>query len=222
MLYLLSNLIRGYLYPMKNFLFTFLASTIFIVCGYAQTLDIGDHALSTSYKMMNIDGSQVSINDVSGENGALVIFTCNSCPFVVGRGENTEGWEGRYNGIIELAAENGFGTLLVNSNSARRDGSDSFVKMKNHALEMGYLAPYVLDEESKLANNFDARTTPHVFLLNSDMELIYKGAIDDSVDSAEEVEEHFLEDAITRSALGKRIKTKSTKAIGCSIRRAKR
>jgi len=93
--------------------------------------------------------------------------------------------------------------------------------MKSLALEMEYLAPYVLDEESKLANNFAARTTPHVFLFNSDMELIYKGAIDDSVDSAEEVEEHFLEDAITRSALGKRIKTKSTKAIGCSIKRAK-
>jgi len=74
---------------MKNFLFTFLASTIFIVCGYAQNLDIGDPAPSTSYKMMNIDGSQVSINDVNGENGALVIFTCNSCPFVVGKGETT-------------------------------------------------------------------------------------------------------------------------------------
>jgi hypothetical protein len=206
---------------MKNFIFTFLASTIFIVSGYAQTLDIGDPAPSTSYKMMNIDGSQVSINDINGENGALVIFTCNSCPFVVGKGETTEGWGSRYNGITELASENGFGTLLVNSNSARRDGSDSFVKMKKLALEVGYLAPYVLDEESKLANNFAARTTPHVFLFNSDMELIYKGAIDDNVNSIEEVEEHFLENAITRSALGKRIKTKSTKAIGCSIKRAK-
>ena len=171
--------------------------------------------------MMNIDGSQVSINDINGENGALVIFTCNSCPFVVGKGETTEGWGSRYNGITELASENGIGTLLVNSNSARRDGSDSFVKMKKLALEVGYLAPYVLDEESKLANNFAARTTPHVFLFNSDMELIYKGAIDDNVNSIEEVEEHFLENAITRSALGKRIKTKSTKAIGCSIKRAK-
>jgi len=192
--------------------------------GYTQTantLEIGDIAPAASYTMMNIDGSQVSINDINGENGALVIFTCNSCPFVVGRGETTEGWEGRYNGIIELASENGFGTLLVNSNAARRDDSDSFMKMKSHAMEMGYLAPYVLDEESKLANNFGARTTPHVFLFNSDLELIYKGSIDDSVDSAEEVEEHFLKDAISRSAEGKRIKTNSTKAVGCSIKRAK-
>ena len=192
--------------------------------GYAQTantLEIGNLAPAASYSMMNIDGSQVSINDIKGENGALVIFTCNSCPFVVGRGETTEGWEGRYNGIIELASENGFGTLLVNSNAARRDDSDSFIKMKSRAMEMGYLAPYVLDEESKLANNFGARTTPHVFLFNSDLELIYKGSIDDSVDSSEAVEEHFLKDAISRSAEGKRIKTNSTKAVGCSIIRTK-
>ena len=207
-----------------NFVSVLFICLIVSFSGYSQTentLEIGDLAPSTSYSMMSIDGSQVSITDINGENGALVIFTCNSCPFVVGRGETTEGWEKRYNGIIELASENGFGTLLVNSNAARRDDSDSFVKMKSRAMEMEYLAPYVLDEESKLANNFGARTTPHVFLFNSDLELIYKGSIDDSVDSAEEVKEHFLKDAITRSAEGKRIKTKSTKAVGCSIKRAK-
>ena len=207
-----------------NFISAFFICLIVSFSGYAQTantLEIGDLAPSASYSMMNIDGSQVSINDVNGEHGALLIFTCNSCPFVVGRGETTEGWEGRYNGIIELAAEKGFGTLLVNSNAAKRDDSDSFMKMKSHAMEMGYLAPYVLDEESKLANNFGARTTPHVFLFNADLELIYKGSIDDSVNSAEEVEEHFLKDAISRSAEGKRIKTNSTKAVGCSIKRVK-
>ena len=206
---------------MKNLFFTFLASALCVVSGYAQTLNIGDLAPSASYKMMNIDGTLVSIEDIKKDNGALVIFTCNSCPFVVGRGETTEGWEGRYNEIIELASDNGFGTLLVNSNSARRDGTDSFVEMKGRSMKMGYLAPYVLDEGSKLANNFSARTTPHVFLFNSDLELIYVGSIDDSVDKAEDVEEHFLKDAITRSAEGKRIKTKSTKAVGCSIKRAK-
>ena len=216
---------------MKNFItapvhFIVALSICLIVSfsGYAQTantIEIGNLAPAASYSMMNIDGSQVSINDIKGENGALVIFTCNSCPFVVGRGETTEGWEGRYNGIIELASENGFGTLLVNSNAARRDDSDSFVKMKSRAMEMEYLAPYVLDEESKLANNFGARTTPHVFLFNSDLELIYKGSVDDSVDSAEAVEEHFLKNAISRSAEGKRIKTNSTKAVGCSIKRTK-
>ena len=55
----------------------------------------------------------LSIENVAGENGALVIFTCNNCPFVVGRGKKTEGWEGRYNGIISFAESLGIGTLLL-------------------------------------------------------------------------------------------------------------
>ena len=91
--------------------------------------------------------------------------------------------------------------------------------MKNKARDMGYLAPYVVDEESKLANAFGARTTPHVFLFNADLELIYTGAIDDNVDSSEEVENHYLIDAIERHSAGKRIRKNTTAPLGCSIKR---
>jgi hypothetical protein len=91
--------------------------------------------------------------------------------------------------------------------------------MKNRARDMEYLAPYVVDEGSKLANGFGARTTPHIFLFNSDLTLVYKGAIDDSVDSADKVEEHFLHVAIERTAEGKRVKTSETNPVGCSIKR---
>ena len=86
---------------------------------------------------------------------------------------------------------------------------------------MDYAAPYVVDEESKLANGFGAKTTPHVFLFNGDLDLIYKGAIDDNVDSAEEVEEHYLIHAIERHAAGKRVRKNSTAPHGCSIKRVK-
>tara|TARA_B110000879_G_scaffold75420_1_gene105174 strand:+ start:544 stop:1194 length:651 start_codon:yes stop_codon:yes gene_type:complete len=190
--------------------------------GYAQTetLEIGALAPAPSYAMMNLDGTLVSINDIKGENGALVIFTCNSCPFVVGRGENTEGWGARYAGLIEFAATNGIGTLLVNSNSARRQDGESLSDMKVHNMEMNYGAPYVLDEGSKLANNFGAKTTPHVFLFNSSLELVYKGAIDDNVDSSDSVKKHYLKNAITLSSDGRRIRENATKAVGCSIKRS--
>ena len=209
---------------MKSFLFAFVGSVLLSVSGYAQTattIEIGDHAPFPTYAMMNIDGETVSIENIKGDNGVIVIFTCNTCPFVVGRGE-TEGWEGRYNAIIEFADANGIGTLLVNSNQAKRDGDDSYTKMKNRARDMEYIAPYVLDEESKLANGFGARTTPHVFLFNSVLKLVYKGSIDDSVNSAEEVEEHFLRIAIERTAEGKRVKNSETSPVGCSIKRVKK
>ena len=85
------------------------------------------------------------------------------------------------------------GSILVNSNSAFRRNQDNIGAMKNRARDMNYAAPYVIDEMSQLANAFYAKTTPHVFLFDSDLSFIYKGAIDDNVDSAKDVEKHFLE-----------------------------
>jgi hypothetical protein len=151
----------------------------------------------------------------------LVIFSCNTCPFVVGNGAKTEGWEGRYNGLAELAESLNIGMVLVNSNEAKRDGDDSFTEMKNHAKEAGYTMPYLVDEGSKLANACGARTTPHVYLYNSKLELAYRGSIDDNVNRAAEVKERYLEMAMTRMAEAKKIKTSETKAVGCSIKRVK-
>lgn len=182
-------------------------------------LAIGAKAPSADMKMTNIDGQQWSLVDIAGENGTLVIFSCNTCPFVVGREGKSEGWEGRYNEVAVLARENGIGAVLVNSNEAKRKGDDSLEEMKLHAMEAGYLMPYVMDVEHKLADAFGARTTPHVYLFDGDFRLVYRGSIDDSVNSADEVEETYLKDAITRMIEGKKIKPEITKAIGCSIKR---
>ena len=204
---------------MKNLILTLIA---FFAVAYAsaQTLEIGDRAPLSDEQMRNYDGRTFSIEDINGENGALVIFTCNTCPFVVGRGD-TEGWEGRYNGIIEFAESNGVGSILVNSNSAFRRNQDNISAMKNRARDMNYAAPYVVDEMSQLANAFYAKTTPHVFLFDSDLSLIYKGAIDDNVDCAKDVEKHFLRDAIERHGAGKKVRKNVTAPLGCSIKREK-
>ena len=182
-------------------------------------LAIGDKAPLTEFKMTNIDGQDWSLVDLAGENGTLVIFTCNTCPFVVGREGRSEGWEGRYNEVISFARENGIGSVLVNSNEAKRKGDDSLEEMKQHAREAGYIAPYVVDAGHKLADGFGARTTPHIYLFDGDFRLVYRGSIDDSVNSAADVKERYLEDAITKMVAGKKVKPAITKAIGCSIKR---
>ncbi|MAO46511.1 MAG: thioredoxin family protein [Crocinitomicaceae bacterium] len=206
---------------MKNLALSLLAlSAVSFASAQTATIEIGDRAPFHTYQMRNVDGSTLSIEDVVKENGVLVIFTCNTCPFVVGR-KKTEGWEGRYNSIITLADSLGIGSILVNSNSAKRDGDDNVSAMKNRARDMEYAAPYVVDEESKLANGFGAKTTPHVFLFDGELDLIYTGAIDDNVDSAKEVEKHYLINAIERHAAGKRVRTNTTAPLGCSIKRVK-
>ena len=187
--------------------------------AFAQEQAIGEKAPMITAPMMGIDGNANTLLDLKGDKGLLVIFSCNTCPFVVGNGSKTEGWEGRYNGLAELAESLDIGMVLVNSNEAKREGDDSLAAMKEHAKEAGYTMPYVVDEGSKLANACGARTTPHVYLYNSKLELAYRGSIDDNVNRSEEVKERYLHMAMQRMAEGKKIKTTETKAIGCSIKR---
>jgi len=186
---------------------------------FGQELAIGEKAPMSTSPLLGVDGTSHTLLNLKEANGLLVIFSCNTCPFVVGNGTKTEGWEGRYNGLAELAESLKIGMVLVNSNEAKREGDDSFTEMKNHARDAEYAMPYVVDEGSKLANACGARTTPHVYLFDSNLELAYRGSIDDNVNRSEEVTERYLEMAMTRMAEGKKIKTAETKAVGCSIKR---
>ena len=186
---------------------------------FGQELAIGEKAPMATGPLVGVDGTSHTLLNLQEANGLLVIFSCNTCPFVVGNGTKTEGWEGRYNGLAELAESLKIGMVLVNSNEAKREGDDSFTEMKNHARDAEYAMPYVVDEGSKLANACGARTTPHVYLFNSNLELTYRGSIDDNVNRSDEVTERYLEVAMTRMAEGKKIKTAETKAVGCSIKR---
>ena len=112
--------------------------------------------------------------------------------------------------------------MLVNSNEAKRKGADSMDEMKNHAKEKGYLDfAYVVDQNHVLADAFGATKTPDVFLFNSDLELVYKGAIDDNSKNKGGVEEPYLMNAVKALSSGEEITPATTKALGCSIKRIK-
>lgn len=183
-------------------------------------LEIGATAPMQDYKMESVNERELSLADMKQENGLLVIFSCNTCPFVVG-GEGSEGWENRYRELAVTAGGTKLGFVLVNSNEAKRGGDDSMEAMKAHAKEKAYRAHYVVDANSALANAFGARTTPHVFLFDKDMKLVYKGAIDDNHEKASEVKEHWLQSAMKNLAAGKAISPDATKNLGCSIKRVK-
>ncbi|MBL4623626.1 MAG: thioredoxin family protein [Flavobacteriales bacterium] len=186
-----------------------------------KTLELGADAPLTDRKMMDVSGEDFSLNDLRKENGLCVIFSCNTCPFVVGSSSNV-GWEGRYNNIAKDCEQYKVGLVMVNSNAARRDDGDSMEDMKARAKEKGFLSKYVIDNNSELADEFGAKTTPHVFLFDSDLKLVYRGAIDDNHKDPEFVDEAFLFDAIDNLASGEEISPADTKATGCSIKRVKK
>lgn len=175
-------------------------------------LEPGEKAVLTDVKMLDVSGNKVSINDVKKENGVLVLFSCNGCPFV-------QRWEGRYPGIKEWADNNGVGMIVLNSNYQNREGGDSYEAMKSHAKQKGYNFYYVVDEESQVANAFGGQVTPHAFLFNGDMKLVYKGAIDDSYESASDVKAPYLKDAIRSLGSNSNVVLAETKPVGCGIKR---
>ncbi len=152
------------------------------------------------------------------EKGLLIIFTCNTCPFVVGT-PDFPGWERQYNTLFDQAVKRNIGFILVNSNEGKRGKEDSIEEMIKRAEEKGYQMPYLVDEKSVLANAFGAKTTPHVFLFNEELKLVYSGSIDNIWDNKRKEEIPYLINAINALSQGKKIKPSATPPKGCSIKR---
>jgi len=182
-------------------------------------LQIGAAIPSPEKKMLNIDDKEYSFNDLKKENGLLVIFSCNTCPFVIGNGSKSEGWENRYPELGDISKDLNVGMVLINSNAAKRDDGDSFTDMQNHYKQKGYNSYYVIDPNSAMADAFGALTTPHVYLFDNNMKLVYRGAIDDNVKKSNEVKEYYLQDALNNMVADKSIEPQTTRQLGCSIKR---
>lgn len=177
-----------------------------------QQLPLGSSLPLGNVEMEDISGRNLSLNAVKGENGLLVIFSCNTCPWVIK-------WEDRYPIVQEIAEANDIGMILVNPNEDYRDKGDGMEDMILHAEKAGYALPYLLDKNHRVADAFGASRTPHVYLFDSEDILVYVGAIDDNANSAADVEEFYIKDAIEQLSAGQDITQASTKSIGCTIKR---
>lgn len=189
-----------------------LVSATSIVAQDIQQLPLGSTLPLGDVQMEDISGRNLSLNEVKGDNGLLVIFSCNTCPWVIK-------WEDRYPLVQELATVNDIGIILLNPNEDYRDKGDGMEDMILHAEKAGYNLPYVLDKNHRVADAFGASRTPHVYLFNAEDKLVYVGAIDDNANSAADVEEFYVEDAIEQLSAGQAITRSSTKSIGCTIKR---
>lgn len=163
------------------------------------------------YKMKDVSGKTVCLNDIKTAKGLLVIFSCNTCPYV-------KLSEARIKEYSDFCLANGIGCALINSNEAQRNEDDSFDEMSKYFSSQKLRCTYAVDEKSQLANAFGATRTPQCFLFNS-KGLIYKGAIDDNVKDASAVKAPYLKDALNSLLKNEAPKTQETKSIGCTIKR---
>ena len=178
----------------------------------ATQVEIGDPVPLFQKEMVDINGAPTFLRQEMKMNVLLVVFSCNTCPFVLQ-------WENRYSELYELCAENEIGMVLINSNEAKRTGDDSLEKMKEKANAEGYKMPYLMDEGHLVADAFGARTTPHVFMFDKNAMLAYRGSIDDNSEDKNQVTKHYLKDAINAMSKDETIDPNITRSIGCSIKR---
>tara|TARA_B100000989_G_scaffold207567_1_gene157296 strand:- start:97 stop:699 length:603 start_codon:yes stop_codon:yes gene_type:complete len=197
---------------MKKILFILLIIPLFSLSNDKESLSLGEKLPIPNYKMKSVDGFFYSLNDLKTEMGILVIFTCNTCPFVVM-------WEDRYKMLEEYCKKNNIGMAYINSNYKRRKSVDSYNSMIEHSKNMNYSYEYLVDNKSKLANRFNAKTTPHIFLFDESNKLIYKGSIDNNYKDKSNVTEFYIKDAMDQMLKNEKIEISNTKAIGCSIKR---
>lgn len=206
---------------MKNYavwLVLFLLTPFIDMNGFAQEIQIGDLAPLKSEKLKNIDGKMKAIEEFNEKNGYMVVFSCNTCPFVIG-GDAFDGWEKNYNTLYKRAESVGVGMVLINSNEAKRNEGDGLKDMKSRADEYKYEMDYLMDENHKLADAFGAKTTPHVFIFDNNHKLIYKGAIDNTWNPKVKQVEHYVINVLRSVVSGDEIEKGETPPKGCSIKR---
>jgi peroxiredoxin len=176
-----------------------------------QALAIGATAPKADVKMASADGRNLSIADVRGPKGTLVVFTCNHCPWA-------KAWQSRIVDLGNTYAKRGVGVILVNSNDPDAFPEDAFEVMQERAKELKMAVPYVVDATSDVARAFGATRTPEAFLFDGKGKLIYHGAIDDNAKAPEKVTARWLRDALAAAVGGKPVALQETKALGCSIK----
>ena len=188
-----------------GFLLSFINTSVSSEIGINGPIPLGDE------KMKDVSGKDVSLNMAKTAKGLLVIFSCNTCPYV-------KLSEVRIKEISDNCLKSGIGCIIINSNEAQRAEEDSFDAMVKYAASQKYTCAYVVDANSKLADAFGATRTPQCFLFNA-KGLVYKGAIDDNVKDATQAKAHYLKDAIEALTKNEMPKMQETKSIGCTIKR---
>ncbi|HVW62534.1 MAG TPA: thioredoxin family protein [Puia sp.] len=177
-----------------------------------ESLPIGAAIPKANIRVKDVSGKELNLQEAKQPAGLLVMFTCNTCPYVIRN-------QSRTNEICKYAQSNKMGVVLLNANEGDRMGGNSFSEMQSYARSQGYQWAYALDEKSVLADAFGASRTPECYLFDKDGKLVYHGAIDDSPGDADRVKRHHLKEAIDEMMQGKDVSVKETRSVGCSINR---
>ena len=132
------------------------------ICDFGKKADY--------FELKSIDNKIISLNDAKGENGTLIMFICNHCPYVKAI-------------IKDLAKDcnelkkDGINSVAIMSNDTKNYPDDSYENMIKFSAKHKFSFPYLIDETQEIAKKYDAVCTPDFFGYNKDLKLNYRGRI---------------------------------------------
>jgi peroxiredoxin len=169
------------------------------------TLSVGD--LAPDFELSDTDGIPRSPD---GDPVTVVVFTCNHCPYALA-------WHDRIAQAARDYADRGVRFLAINSNDSERYPRDSYEAMQRRVATEEWPLPYLHDATQNVARAYGAKTTPDVFVLDSDRRLRYRGAPDsDSNDPSQGAA--WLRQALNAVLDGRDPSPAETQPVGCSIK----
>ena len=176
-----------------------------------MALQIGDPA--PDFDLVNANASvgevQMQLGNSRRENGLIVVFECNHCPYVVAS-------DSRLDAMAVESESTGIGFVGINSNDPTVYPDDSFEHMAKRSESMPY--PYLHDSTQDIAHAYGAKRTPEFFLFDSELKLVYKGRMDDSPRNPTMVQSNELKDAVEAMLAGEKPAVSQTESIGCSVK----
>ena len=191
---------------MKYIIVGLLVFSMFAMAGEPKSPEIGSQV--PSFVLKNYDGKEYNLANLEKENKFTVLmFISTQCPV-------SNGYNDRMKELYETYHGKGIAIVGINSNTAE-DVND----IKEHAKEHGFKFPVLKDHQNKIADLYGAQVTPETFVIGSSGKLLYHGRIDDSR-RVEKIQSRDLAYALDKLLAGKEVPTATTKAFGCSIKRA--
>lgn len=174
-------------------------------------VDLGKPA--PRFRLKNVDGNLLTRDDLKGENGLMIVFICNHCPYV-------KGVIDRLCEDLQVLQSQGFGVVAVSSNDAEAYPEDSFENMQKFAKENKFTFPYLYDEDQRLAKELGAVCTPDFFGFDDNLNLHFRGRLDGAGKGYFDENQHQKEMLIAMEELLNEGRISSTQypSMGCSIK----
>jgi peroxiredoxin len=181
-------------------------STILVALVISSISFAGDPKIVEDFTLKNYDGKSYTLSDNKDAKAIVVMYIATRCPV-------SNAYNERMVKLYDDYASKGVVFLGINSNK-KEDAEEC----EEHAKEHDFKFPVLKDPDNKIADKYDAQVTPEIYVVNTKLELLYHGRIDNS-QKEDNVESLDLRNALDEILAGKEVQVTDTKAFGCTIKR---